>query len=169
MTAVLPSPLPGRRAPLAEDSLAAAGKPNLAQSPPPIPKPSTGAHSPAQPPPAFQPKRKPGDCFVSPRKEPPTSSVQIRRLQGEPTKPPKQTLNGRIRLLNGTTHSAFGAKQEKCETNPGRSRCPDAEKMRNEPMTFPMPGFEVHAARNYETNPRTFTESHNYAQLCTLA
>ena len=134
---------------LVADSLAAAGKPNLPQSPPPIPLPSTVANSPAQPPLASQPKRKPGDCFVSRRKEPPTSSAQIRRLRGEPTKPPKQTLNGRIRLLNGTTHAAIGAKQEnakrtrgpvpdaldaeKCETNPGRSTTPGRRKMRNEP------------------------------------
>jgi len=101
MTTVLPSLLPGRRTPLAANSLARTEKPNLPQSPPIIPKPSTGANSPAQPSLASQPKRKPGDCFVSPGKEPTTSSVQIRRLRGEPTEPPKQTLNGRNQPLNG--------------------------------------------------------------------
>jgi hypothetical protein len=178
MTAILPSPLPARRAPLAPNCLPAAEKPNLPQSPPPIPKPPAAANSrpsffPTRPPtshPEFQPKRsKREDWFVSPRKDPPTSSVQVARLRREPTESPKTTLNGRNQPLNGTTDSAFGAKQEKCETNAGRSTMPGRRKMRNEPRTFPMPGFEVHAARNYETNPRTFTESHNYAQLCTLA
>jgi hypothetical protein len=192
-TTVQPRQLPARRAPLAPNSLPASEKPNLPQSSPSIPKPPAAANpqpsfDPTRPPtshPEFQPKRsKREDCFVSPRKDPPTSSVQIARLRREPTESPKQTLNGRNQPLNGTTPSAFGAKQEKCETNPGRStmlgrrkmrnepedvqRCPDAEKCETNPRTFPMPEFEVHAARNYETNPRTFTESHNYAQLCTL-
>jgi len=134
MRVVLPIPLPGRRAPLAVDWLAAAGKPNLPQSPPNIPNQSTGANSPAQPPLASQPKRKPGDCFVSPRKEPPTSSAQIRRLRGEPTESPKTTLNGRNQPLNRTTDSGLWCKQEKCETNPrASSRYPARRKMRNEP------------------------------------
>ena len=89
MTTVLPSPLPARRAPLAADSLPASEKPNLPQSPPTIPTPSTRHQFPP---------------VVSPRKEPPTSSVQIPRLQSEPTEPPKQTLNGRNQPLNGAVH-----------------------------------------------------------------
>src|ERR1700680_678424 len=86
MTTIPPSPLPARCTPLAADSLAAAEKPNLPPSPPTIPTPSTRHQLPT---------------IVSPRKEPPTTSVQIARLQGEPTKPPRLTLNGRNQPLNG--------------------------------------------------------------------
>jgi hypothetical protein len=89
MTAILPSPLPARSAPLMADSPARTEKPNLPQSPPTIPTPSTRHQLPT---------------IVSPRKEPPTSSGQIARLRGEPTEPPKQTLNGRNRPLNGAVH-----------------------------------------------------------------
>jgi hypothetical protein len=86
MTAILPSPLPARSAPLMADSLPAAEKPNLPPPPPTIPTPSTRLQLPT---------------IVSPRKEPPTSSGQIPRLQGEPTEPPIQTLNGRNQPMNG--------------------------------------------------------------------
>jgi hypothetical protein len=79
MTTVLPSPLPALGTPLAADSLPGIRK---TQSP------ALAAWR------QFPP-------VVSPRKEPPTSSGQIPRLQGEPTEPPKQTLNGRNQPLNG--------------------------------------------------------------------
>jgi hypothetical protein len=109
MTAVLHNPLPARHATLAPHSPSLTKKTNLPQSPPPIPLLSTAANYrptffPTRPPtshPEFQPKRMPGCCLVSPRKEPPTSSVQIARLQSKPTEPPKQTLNGRNQDLNG--------------------------------------------------------------------
>jgi hypothetical protein len=112
MTAILPNPLPAHHTPLVANSPARTEKPNLPSSRPPIPLPSTSANSrrflPTRPPtshPEFQPKHRPRHGIVSPRKEPPTSSVQIRRLQGEPTEPPKQTLNGRNQPLNGA-HAA---------------------------------------------------------------
>jgi hypothetical protein len=108
MTAILPNPLPAHHTPLVANSPARTEKPNLPPSRPPIPLPSTSANSrrffPTRPPsshPEFQPKHEPWHGIVSPRKEPPTSSVQIRRLRGEPTKPPNRTLNCRNQDLNG--------------------------------------------------------------------
>jgi hypothetical protein len=70
-------------------------------------RPASGRPAPQQPENPIShrsPTRHLFPTIVSPRKEPPTSSGQIRKLRGEPTEPPKQTLNGRNQPLNGAAH-----------------------------------------------------------------